>query len=167
METEELAVTGPERSGTPGRVVEAEITLPKLQDIELPKIDLEPIRALAARVLITGIGVGVLMARAVKGAVRAASEAGSEAAENPGPLTRSLLRAVGHGTKPEAGRPTGVKVKVPVLPIDDSDELTESAIRVRLADLGLDQLRVLREYELIHQARPEILAAIDARLETD
>ena len=167
METKEMAMNSPQRPGTPGRVVEAEISLPKLDELELPKIDLEPMRAMAEKVLITGIGVSVLVARAVKSALETASQVGEETAQAPGPLTRSLLHMVGRKLEDQGAPSSGIRVKVPVLPIDNYERATEQEIVEQLPDLTPDQLRVLGEYEAIHEARTTILDAIDDQLSAD
>lgn len=145
------------------RVVEAEIKLPKLEEIKLPKVDLEPVRSIAEDILITSIGVGVLVAQGLGAAVKAANAAGRRAAEHPGPVTRALLSLVG---KPEASHSTGsqIRMQVPVLPIDDYQELSANEIIARLPQLTPQQLRVVREYEAEHQARAAVTEAIDRQL---
>lgn len=146
------------------RVVEAEIKLPKLEELKLPKIrvNLEPARAVAEQVVLIGLGAGVLLARGVMAAVKAANAAGVEAAQNPGPLTRVLLGWVRPAEKaPTAG---GIRIKVPVMPIAHYDNLSAEEIVERLADLSPEQLQVVRDYEAQHAARPAILEAIAARL---
>jgi len=161
MNTRELA-TDPKSTR---RVVEAEVKLPKLDEIEWPKVDLEPARDLAERVLLTGIGVAVLVARGIVRSVNAARQAGLEAADSPGPITKALLSLVRREEDTAPG--SEARVVVPVLPIDDYDELGVAEILERLPDLSADQLGVLREYEASRQARDELLAAIDRRLATN
>ncbi len=123
MSTRELATEQPKSTGSSRRVVEAEIRLPKLDDLRLPEIDLEPVRTAAEQVLLTGIGVGVLVARGLANAIKAAHRAGAEAAQDPGPVTRALLSLV---RKPEKGEPTKAaeaRVKVPGVTVDNYDRL--------------------------------------------
>jgi hypothetical protein len=154
--------------GTPRtqrRVVEAELKLPKLEEIRLPKIqvNLEPARAMAEQVVLTGLGAGVLLARGVMAAIKAANAAGVEAAQHPGPLTRVLLGWVRPADKtPAEGQ--AIKIRVPVMPIAHYDALSAEDILERLADLAPEQLQVVRDYEAQHAARPAILEAIAARL---
>jgi uncharacterized protein (DUF433 family) len=144
------------------RVVEAEIRLPAWEDLDMPKVDLEPARHMVEDILLTGLGAMVLVGRGVSKAVRAANQAGAEAAEHPGPLTDALLKLV---RKPGA-RSTGegIRVQVPVLPIDHYDERSPEEILAQLTELSEDQLRVLREYEIAHAKRTTILKAIDRQL---
>ncbi|NLG48794.1 MAG: hypothetical protein GX552_01625 [Chloroflexi bacterium] len=165
MNTEEMAMEQPNGPKSERRVVEAEIRLPKLEELELPKIDMEPVKAVAEQVLLTGLGVSILIGRGLVKAAKAAYRAGSEAAEHPGPLTQALLGLVRR--EPDKAHPsatTEIKVRVPILPVDNYDQLTTDELFVRLASLSDDQLQVLREYELTHQARPQVLEAIDRYL---
>lgn len=144
------------------RVVEAEIRLPTWDDLEMPKVDLEPARHVAEDILLTGLGAIVLVGRGVSNAVRAANRAGAEAAEHPGPLTDALLKLVRKPGASSTGE--GIRVRVPVLPIDDYDERSPEEILAHLPELSEDQLRVLREYEIAHARRTTILKAIDHQL---
>ncbi len=144
------------------RVVEAEIRLPTWEDLDMPKVDLEPARHVAEDILLTGLGAIVLVGRGVSNAVRAANRAGAEAAEHPGPLTDALLKLVRKPGASSTGE--GIRVQVPVLPIDDYDERGPEEILAHLPELSEDQLRVLREYEMGHARRTTILKAIDRQL---
>lgn len=164
MSTNELPMDQGHAAPRERRVVEAEIKMPRLEDLHLPamKVNVEPMRSAAEQVLLTGIGLGVLAARGVRAAVRAAYAAGSEAARDPGPVTKALLDLV---RRPEAGEEAGpIRRQVPVLPIDNYDALDADAVQVRLPDLTGEQLRIVRAYEENHRARPEVLQAIDRRL---
>jgi len=163
MSTQELAMEANEGSGAQRRVVELELKLPKLEEIKLPKVNLGPARAVAEQVLLTGLGVGVLVARGVVYAVKAANQAGAEAAKNPSPVVKRLLGLV-RGKESAKATPGEIRMKVPVLPIDNYDNLTAVEILERLAQLSADQLRVVQEYERDHQARAEVLEAVDHRL---
>ena len=143
------------------RVVETEIRLPKIEDLGLPKVDLKPVRNVAGEVLITSLGIGVLLVRGVMAAMRAAHDAGKKELDDPGPVTKSVLNLV-HREGKLAGRQ--VRMAVPVLPLDNYDQLSVAELFMRLADLGEDQLRVVREYESAHLARPEVLDDINRRL---
>ncbi len=143
------------------RVVEMEIRLPRREDFKLPKIDAEPLRDAAEQAVLTGLGMTVLASRAVVKALRAANEAGAEAAENPGPLTRALLRAVGHAEPANEPKPLR---SVRVLPIADYASLSTAEIIARLSELDREQLQVLRNYEAEHADRSSVLEAIDAQL---
>jgi len=143
------------------RVVETEIRLPKLEELGLPKVDLKPVRDVASEVLITGLGIGVLVVRGVAAVIRAAHDAGKKEVDNPGPVTKAVMNLVRHEGKP-TGQP--VRMTVPMLPLDDYDELSVAEVLARLADLAEDQVRVLRAYEAEHQARPEVIEALDHRL---
>ncbi|MBC7238160.1 MAG: hypothetical protein H5T69_20135 [Chloroflexi bacterium] len=160
MTSNEFSIQEPK--ATEKRVVEAEFKLPSLEELSLPKIDLESVRVVAEDVLLTGIGAAVLLARGVTSALRAANQAGIEAAKNPGPVTGALLSLVRKpGKRPAA---EGVRVQVPVLPIDNYDQLSAKEILSRLPELSEEQLRVLREYELANARRTTVLKAIDRQL---
>ncbi len=146
---------------SPRRVVEAEIRMPRLSEIKVPEMDLEPVRHAAEQVLLTGIGVGVLLARSIASAVKAANEAGAEAARDPGPITKALLSMVSSG---RGVADQQVRVQVPVLPIDDYQNLAVEQILERLPRLTAEQLHVVRQYEVGNKARAEIIAAIDRQL---
>ncbi len=162
MSTNELSMEQGQAARRERRVVEAEIKLPRLDEIRLPKVDLEPLRSTTEQALLTGIGVGVLAARGIRAAVHAAHTAGIEAARDPGPVTKALLCLV---RAPERTASEGpIRRQVPVLPIDNYDSLEAAEVQVRLPDLADEQLRTLRAYEESHRARPEILQAIDRRL---
>jgi hypothetical protein len=143
------------------RVVETEIRLPRMEDLNLPKVDLKPVRDMAGEVLITSLGIGVLMVRGVLAVVRAANEAGKKELDNPGPVTKPMLNLVRREGKPADRQ---VRMAVPMLPLDNYDELSVAEIFARLPDLSEDQIRVLRDYENTHQARVEVLDDINRRL---
>lgn len=162
MSTEELAMDQGRTAPRERRVVEAEIKLPRIENIKMPKVNTEPMRSTAEQVLLTGIGLGVLAARGIRAAVRAAHAAGQEAARDPGPVTKALLDLVKRPTEGTGAGP--ITRQVPVLPIDNYDALDADQVKVRLPDLTDEQLRVVRTYEEGHQARPDVLEAIDRRL---
>ncbi len=142
------------------RVVEFEFKRPKLEDLDLPKVDMEPVRVAAEQVLLTGIGIGVLLARGIVKAVSAANKAGLETAENPGPLTKALLGLI---RKPQEAplSEAATKIVVPVLPIENYDELSAPKVVEQLPNLTAEQLTVVRKYELEHKKRTTVLKAID------
>jgi uncharacterized protein (DUF433 family) len=144
------------------RVVEAEIKLPTWEDLDMPKVDLEPARRLAEDILLTGLGAMVLAGRGLSNAVRAANQAGAEAAEHPGPLADVLLKLVRKPGATSTGE--GIRVQVPILPIDNYDERSPEEILAHLPKLSEDQLRVLRDYEMARARRTTILKAIDRQL---
>lgn len=161
MSTQGMAVEA-NRERAQRREVELEIKLPRVEELKLPKVNLEPARAIAEQVLLTGLGVGILVARGVVYAVKAANQAGVEAAKHPGPVVGALLSLV---RKREPSPKALAEIRrVPVLPIDNYDNLPPTDILARLAQLSPEQLRVVREYERNHQARAEVLEAIDHQL---
>lgn len=164
MSTDELAMDQGGAVPRERRVVEAEIKMPRLEEIKMPKVDMEPLRSTAEQVLLTGIGLGVLAARGLRAAARAAYSAGQDAARDPGPVTKALLDMVKRPEKDEQAGP--IRRQVPVMAIDNYDDLSADEVRVRLPDLPEDQLRTVRAYEQSHRARPEVLEAIDRRLGT-
>jgi len=165
METNELAMDPCcAQSAGEKRAVEAELKLPKVSEIKLPVIDLRPARKVAADVLLTGLGIGVLAVRGAWAAGKAAYQAGASAAEKPGTVAHTVVSAVrGTATASSAGG-AGIKRRVPVLPLADYDTLSESDVLTRLNDLSAEQLTVLREYELTHANRGAVVDAIQARL---
>jgi hypothetical protein len=165
MDTQELAMEQPGEGTKPPRVVEAEIKLPRIEDIKLPHVNLAPVRTIAEQVLLTGLGAGVLLARGLVYVVKAANAAGVEAAKQPGPIVKPLLDLVRPRESVVPGATSAeIRVSVPVLPLDNYDGRSADEILGQLEGLSSDQLRVLREYELGHQARGEVLSAIDRRL---
>lgn len=60
-----------------------------------------------------------------------------------------------------APRPT---VRIPILPLDDYNQLNAAEIVKLLATLSPEQLRVLKEFEESNKNRKTVLAAIDQRL---
>lgn len=83
---------GTAEKAAPKRVVEFELHLPRPEEIKLPKVDWEPWRKAAEEALITGLGVGILVARGIKRAVEVAHETGAQAAERPGTLPYALVQ---------------------------------------------------------------------------
>jgi len=162
MSTNELSMEQPTPTPRQKRVVEMEIKMPRLEEIQMPKVNVEPMRSAAEHVLLTGIGLSVLAVRGLTAAARAAYKAGAEAAEHPGPVTKAVLGLVRRPTMGESAGP--IRRQVPVLPIDNYDALDADEVAVRLPDLTSEQLRVVRAYEEQRRARPEVLQAIDRRL---
>jgi len=164
VNTSELASEFPKSHQSSRRVVEAEFRLPKLDEIRLPQIDLEPVRAVVEDALLTGIGAGVLAARGLTGAVKAAHQAGADVAQRPGSFAKALLSLVRKPEEAAQPGPSETAARVPVLPIDNYDQLVVVDLIERLAHLSAEQLGLLRGYESDHQARVEVLEAIDQQL---
>jgi hypothetical protein len=144
------------------RVVEAEIKPINWQELKFPKVELEPLRRLAEGALLTGIGLGVLLARGVNRAVKAAHEAGRSAAENPGPVTHALLSLVRTANQ-EVRKAPPVR-RVPVLAIENYAALSDANVIANLEGLSAEQLSVVRSFEEQHLNRPAVLAAITSKL---
>ena len=66
MSSQEFAIEQPEPQRRGRRVVEAEIRMPRLDDVGLPKVDMTPLKSAAEQVLLTGIGIGILVGRGRK-----------------------------------------------------------------------------------------------------
>ena len=164
MSTQEaLAGDLKDQEASPRRVVEAEIRLPKFGDVDLPKVDWEPLKSAAEDLLLTSLGLGVLLVRGVVKVVEAAHRAGAEAVEKPGPVLESVLAAFRR--EPEAAhKDTGASLRVPVLPIANYEALAAEEIDGLLGTLTADQLQVLHEFEAGHQSRSEVLESIERRL---
>ena len=168
MTTQEFAISDPNSQDKPRRVVEAEIRLPRWDELklptreDLPTVDVEPLLRVAGNVLLTGLGLGVLAVRGMTAAVKAAHQAGLEAAEHPGPLTSALLR-LARGKEAQASK-KAQGLSIPVLPIQNYDVLPWEEVVSRLEGLSEQQLRVLRDYEAAHKNRVKVLRAIDERL---
>ena len=163
MSTQEFAIEN-ETPQPQRRVVEAEIRMPRFEGIKTPDVDLTPIRDLAEQVLLTGLGMGVLAVRGLSQVVKAAYRAGVEELENPGKVTKAVLHAVRPKAKQAAEGEASVKV--PMLPIDNYDDLSEDEVIGRLADLNEAALRVIREYETGNARRTQVLEAIATQLQT-
>jgi hypothetical protein len=150
-------------SSKPARVVEAELRLPKAEELHLPKVNTEPVRKVAEEVLLVSLGLGVLAVRGLTLAIKAAYKAGNETIEHPGPVTQKVLDAL-RGAR--AAQPAaGIRRTVPVLPIENYDVLAESEVIARLSELDGEALRLLRQYETDHARRTAVLEAIARRLE--
>lgn len=142
----------------PRRVVEASFRLPHVEDITLPKVDWEPVKELGREVLLTTVGVGVLAARGLASAVKAAYQAGLAEASRPDSWLRSVVAT------PDSDLTSEAASSVPVLPIADYDRLTTDEIVARLDGLAPEQLALLRRYEAAGQNRATVLSAIARRL---
>jgi len=163
MSTQELYVEPTNDSETDGkRVIEAEIKMPKLSDLNLPEVNLEPVRTVAEDVLVTTLGVGVLVTRGIVSAIKAAHEAGVEAAEKPDSWVNRFVNLMKH--EKEGELTVQPSAKVPMMPVDDYDTLTLEEIVARVETLDAEQLGVVRAYEAAHENRADVLAAIDAKL---
>ena len=164
MSTQEAFAGSAASNGTgQKRVVEAEIRFPKIEEMDWPKVNLEPVKSAATDVLLTSLGVGVLLVRGVIKAVEAAHQAGAEAVEHPGPVLDDILGAV-RGKRSTEAEPAPSRVKVPVLPLDGYDQLVEYEIAERLVALTAEQLETLRDYESSHANRESVIEAIERRL---
>jgi hypothetical protein len=163
MSVQEFAVEHLEQE--PRRVVEAEIRLPRLSDLKLPQVNLKPAQHVAEQMLLTGLGAGVLLVRGVVNMIKAANQAGAEEAKHPGPVTQAVLKLVRPVAQP-ASATAVARVKVPVLPVDRYDERSEEDVLAEVVLLDAAQARMVREYELCHQARANVLAALDQHLAT-
>jgi len=161
MSSQEFAGTAP-RAEAQERVVEYELKMPKLEDIKLPEVDLKPAADVAKKVLLVGLGAGVLLVRGVVKVVQAAAEAGADEIEHPGPVTQAVMRVV---KRPEESTEADTKpLRVPVLAIDGYDTLESKEVIARLAGLSAEQLNVIRQHEITTKNREEIIAALDELL---
>jgi len=158
MDTSELSMD--KMPSSPDRVVEAELRLPKAEDIRLPEVNLEPARRVVKEVLLTSIGIGVLLVRGVKKAVKAAHDAGAEAATEPGPVTSALVGWL--DAKP--AEKAKLTRRVPVLPIENYDTLELGELLDHLGDLTEAEMTVVLAYERAHRNRNEVVTALDGRL---
>ncbi|MHB1317456.1 MAG: hypothetical protein ACYCYF_02435 [Anaerolineae bacterium] len=140
------------------RVVEFELHRPHREDIALPKVDIEPVRKVIEQVALTSIGLAIITARSIVRTIEAAHRAGAEAAQRPGPLTRTILDLIGH--KDEGMAPL-VRHSIAVLPIADYPSLGSDEVVARLTNLSSEQLEAVRAYELEHERRTVILKALD------
>ncbi|MGI6367689.1 MAG: hypothetical protein ACOX2L_04900 [Anaerolineae bacterium] len=145
------------------RVVEFELRRPTREDLQLPKVDLEPVRQAIEDVALTSIGLAIIGARSLVRTWQAARQAGREAAADPGPITRAVLDLV-HYQRPSAE--TLSRGNIPVLPIADYDALSAEQLIARLTTLTRGELGAVRDYELEHARRTAVLKAIDGLLET-
>jgi hypothetical protein len=74
-----------------------------------------------------------------------------------------LPRASGETEVPNAqGQPE--RIKVPMLPIDNYNQLDSNQTINRLAGLSDEQLRIVKAYETRHKNRGDVLEAIDQHL---
>ena len=151
------------RMGTERRVVEFEFSPSQIKELYYKaQSRLEPLRDVAEQILLTSIGAGVLLGRGINRALKTAHQAGQEAAQRPGPITKAFLRLV---RTPQTYSTTEIRVCPPKLPLDRYDELTASEITEALAGLSREQLLIIREYELGHKNRVTVLRAIEHLLE--
>jgi len=143
---------------TPRRVVEAEIRMPRFSEI-----DLQPAKKVVGEVLLTGLGLGVLLTRAVIKGVQCAHDAGHEWANSDDKAGQAISKWI-DGDE-EAPGTTGTHT-VPVLPIAEYDQLAPTQIAAALASLSREAIETVRAYEVEHANRQTVLAAIDNRLAT-
>lgn len=157
------AGSGYEGQDASERVVEFEFQLPGPGRLVRASTYLEPLRKRAERAVIIGLGATALARRNLDEAIERATQAGEEAAAKPGPMASVLLSMVG---RPPAQSTHKHKeaTRVPVMPIADYDDLTPGEIIARLAGLSPEELRIIRDYEVRHQGREAILAAVDQHL---
>ena len=142
----------------PRRVVEFELRRPHREDITLPTVDMEPVRKAIQQVALTGIGLAIITARSLVRTIRAAHEAGEEAATNPDSIARAIVDLV--GDKRSAAEPPS-KHRIAVLPIADYDSLSSEEVIARLTTLCRVELDAVRTHEMEHERRTAILKAID------
>ena len=158
MSTDVFSIPETPNESDGNRVVEHEWKL-NPEDWKMPEINAEPVLKVTGQVLLTGLGLGVLAYRGVKRAFKAAYKAGAEAAEKDGSFAQAISDLAKGVRKDKAAEPV-VSTHVPVLPINDYDELTVDDLVAKLADLDLDALETVREYELAHARRTTVLEAI-------
>lgn len=144
----------------PQRVVEFELRLPRREEITLPKVDWAPWRRAAEQALITGLGVGILVGRGIKYAVKAAYEAGAEAAAQPDSFSHNVISWM-HPTETASAPSSG---KIRVLPVDDYERLSAHEVIALLPQLSAAQLETVRAYEMEHERRTAVLQAINGLL---
>ncbi len=161
MSSQEFAGTAPHVDAQE-RVVEYEIKMPKLEDIKLPEVDLQPVANVAKKVLLIGLGAGILLVRGAIKVVEKAAEAGADEIEHPGPVTQAVMRVVRR--KDEPAQADTKPLRVPVLAIDGYDTLEPKEVIARLAGLSAEQLNVIRQHEITTKNREELVAAIDELL---
>jgi len=150
MTTQEFAT-----ETAPRRVVEAEFRLPRFSEI-----DLQPAKKVAGEVLLTGLGLGVLLTRAVIKGVRNAHDAGREWADSDAKAGQAITQWMdGDEDAPD----TSASHAVPVLPIAEYDQLAPTQIAAALATLDRGAIETVRAYEAEHSNRQTVLAAIDNR----
>jgi polyhydroxyalkanoate synthesis regulator phasin len=77
-------------------------------------------------------------------------------------IVRRAISAPTDRVKREVRRVTGT---VDGFPIEDYDDLTAAQIVSRLGELGVDDLRRVRDYERRNANRKTVLAALDAKLD--
>ena len=147
----------------PDRIVEFELRRPHREDLGLTRAGIESARQAIEDAALTGIGLAIITGRSLAHTLEAAHKAGKEAAANPGPMTRMILRAVGH--REPIARPLSRR-SVPVLPIADYASLDSAQVIERLSSLDRAQLESVRAYELEHEGRPDVLRAIDNLLQS-
>jgi len=94
---------------TPRRVVEAEFRLPRVSEI-----DLQPAKKVLGEVLLTGLGLGVLLTRAVIKGVQNAHDTGREWADSDTKAGQAITKWMDGD---EEAADTSASHSVPVLPI--------------------------------------------------
>jgi polyhydroxyalkanoate synthesis regulator phasin len=77
-------------------------------------------------------------------------------------IVRRAISAPTDRVKREVRRVTGT---LDGFPIEDYDDLTAAQIISRLGELGVDDLRRVRDYERRNANRKTVLAALDAKLD--
>ena len=89
-------------------------------------------------------------------------------------LMNLFKTAAGDGVSPASGQPEvrnaqghPERIKVPMLPIDNYNQLDSNQLIHRLAGLSDEQLRIVKAHETGHKSREDVLEAIDQRLGMD
>ncbi len=79
---------------------------------------------------------------------------------------RKKIHDAGVPRMPKKRPPGPDKIKIPLLPIDNYNQLHAGQIVRLLKDLSAEQLRLLRDFENSHKNQETVLKAIDTLLET-
>lgn len=90
--------------------------------------------------------------------------AGQEAPAEAREIVDAVVEEVVEEAAPEPEPLVVTRLTEADLPVPSYDSLTHASLRARLRKLTAEQVGMLREYELAHAARPELLKMYDNRL---
>ncbi len=118
-------------------------------------------RKLAEEAVVVGYGATLIAKDKLQDLAEEAHELGAEKRDEADPMTRFFLQLFSN--PPDEKERETAQVKVPVLPIENYNELTVEEVTARLDNLTADQLKMVRDYETAHKNRKGVVEEIDRR----
>lgn len=119
-------------------------------------------RKLAEEAVVVGYGATLIAKDKLQDLVEEAHELGAEKRGDADSVTRFFLELFSN--LPDEAAAAAAQVKVPVLPLENYNQLTVEEVVAQLDNLPAAQLQTVREYEMAHKNREGIAAELDRRL---